>query len=46
MLTGPAHANVLAKTGTLDDASALSGYVTTAQRPPRAVLDADEPRAP
>lgn len=29
MLTGPAHANVLAKTGTLNDASALSGYLTT-----------------
>jgi serine-type D-Ala-D-Ala carboxypeptidase/endopeptidase (penicillin-binding protein 4) len=30
MLSGPAHANVMAKTGTLDDASALSGYLTTA----------------
>jgi serine-type D-Ala-D-Ala carboxypeptidase/endopeptidase (penicillin-binding protein 4) len=29
MLSGPAHANVMAKTGTLDDASALSGYLTT-----------------
>jgi serine-type D-Ala-D-Ala carboxypeptidase/endopeptidase (penicillin-binding protein 4) len=30
MRSGPAHANVQAKTGTLDDASALSGYVTAA----------------
>jgi serine-type D-Ala-D-Ala carboxypeptidase/endopeptidase (penicillin-binding protein 4) len=29
MLSGPAHANVLAKTGTLDSASALSGFLTT-----------------
>jgi serine-type D-Ala-D-Ala carboxypeptidase/endopeptidase (penicillin-binding protein 4) len=28
MLSGPAHRNALAKTGTLDGASALSGYVT------------------
>jgi PBP4 family serine-type D-alanyl-D-alanine carboxypeptidase len=28
MRTGPAHRNALAKTGTLDGASALSGYVT------------------
>jgi D-alanyl-D-alanine carboxypeptidase/D-alanyl-D-alanine-endopeptidase (penicillin-binding protein 4) len=30
MRSGPAHANVQAKTGTLNDASALSGYVTAA----------------
>jgi serine-type D-Ala-D-Ala carboxypeptidase/endopeptidase (penicillin-binding protein 4) len=30
MNTGPAHANARAKTGTLDDASTLSGYVTSA----------------
>jgi serine-type D-Ala-D-Ala carboxypeptidase/endopeptidase (penicillin-binding protein 4) len=30
MTSGPAHANARAKTGTLRDASALSGYVTTA----------------
>ena len=30
MRTGPAHANARAKTGTLRDASALSGYVTAA----------------
>jgi D-alanyl-D-alanine carboxypeptidase/D-alanyl-D-alanine-endopeptidase (penicillin-binding protein 4) len=30
MRSGPAHGNVLAKTGTLPDASALSGYVTAA----------------
>jgi D-alanyl-D-alanine carboxypeptidase/D-alanyl-D-alanine-endopeptidase (penicillin-binding protein 4) len=30
MTRGPAHANVTAKTGTLDDASALSGFVTAA----------------
>jgi len=30
MKTGPAHGNAHAKTGTLDDASNLSGYVTTA----------------
>lgn len=30
MRTGPAHGNAQAKTGTLDDASALSGYVRTA----------------
>jgi D-alanyl-D-alanine carboxypeptidase/D-alanyl-D-alanine-endopeptidase (penicillin-binding protein 4) len=29
MLTGPAHGNAHAKTGTLDDASNLSGYVTS-----------------
>jgi D-alanyl-D-alanine carboxypeptidase/D-alanyl-D-alanine-endopeptidase (penicillin-binding protein 4) len=29
MRSGPAHRNALAKTGTLDGASALSGYVTT-----------------
>jgi serine-type D-Ala-D-Ala carboxypeptidase/endopeptidase (penicillin-binding protein 4) len=29
MLSGPAHANVVAKTGTLDSASALSGFLTT-----------------
>jgi D-alanyl-D-alanine carboxypeptidase/D-alanyl-D-alanine-endopeptidase (penicillin-binding protein 4) len=27
MRSGPAHRNAQAKTGTLDDASALSGYV-------------------
>jgi D-alanyl-D-alanine carboxypeptidase/D-alanyl-D-alanine-endopeptidase (penicillin-binding protein 4) len=30
MRTGPAHGNAQAKTGTLDDASNLSGYVTSA----------------
>ena len=30
MRTGPAHRNVVAKTGTLDDASALSGYANAA----------------
>ena len=30
MRTGPAHGNARAKTGTLRDASALSGYVTSA----------------
>jgi D-alanyl-D-alanine carboxypeptidase/D-alanyl-D-alanine-endopeptidase (penicillin-binding protein 4) len=30
MRSGPAHANVQAKTGTLNDASALSGYLTAA----------------
>jgi D-alanyl-D-alanine carboxypeptidase/D-alanyl-D-alanine-endopeptidase (penicillin-binding protein 4) len=30
MRTGPAHRTVIAKTGTLDDASALSGYATAA----------------
>ena len=30
MRTGRAHRNVIAKTGTLNDASALSGYVTAA----------------
>jgi D-alanyl-D-alanine carboxypeptidase/D-alanyl-D-alanine-endopeptidase (penicillin-binding protein 4) len=30
MRTGPAHGNAQAKTGTLRDASALSGYVTAA----------------
>ena len=30
MTSGPAHDNAQAKTGTLDDASTLSGYVTTA----------------
>ena len=30
MKAGPAHANVMAKTGTLDDASALSGYLNAA----------------
>lgn len=30
MTSGPAYRNVQAKTGTLDDASALSGYVTAA----------------
>jgi D-alanyl-D-alanine carboxypeptidase/D-alanyl-D-alanine-endopeptidase (penicillin-binding protein 4) len=30
MTRGPAHRNVTAKTGTLDDASALSGFVTAA----------------
>ena len=30
MRTGPAHRTVIAKTGTLDDASALSGFATAA----------------
>ena len=30
MTTGPAHRNARAKTGTLDDAAALSGYVSSA----------------
>jgi D-alanyl-D-alanine carboxypeptidase/D-alanyl-D-alanine-endopeptidase (penicillin-binding protein 4) len=32
MTRGPAHGNVTAKTGSLDDASALSGFVTAANR--------------
>ena len=44
MRTGPAHGNAQAKTGTLRDASALSGYVTARERAHDRVLDHREPR--
>ena len=46
MRSGPAHRErATPRPGTLDTASALSGYVTLGQRPPARVLDPPEPPA-